>query len=260
MLRLFRPLNQKLLTKHKVGKYLLYAIGEIFLVVIGILIALQVDTWNKARESRAEELKMLKNFRESLTKDSLFMAGSKYTYGLARNSMEYLIGYMEQDLPYTDSLKYHFANITLDWGLQYDFSTFQLLKSSDLNLISNDSLRSDLISYYELAEGLGLRLANRYSRIIEDASKTILSRHFDQMWEVRIDDLQGEMIPYDYQALKKDREFRYFLKTLRNQNYWMIEAPTMQSDTLFLRLVDGIGREIKRLSGDIRNDTKQVAE
>jgi len=122
------------------------------------------------------------------------------------------------------------------------------LKSKDLNLISNDSLRSDLVTYYEYAQGLGLRLANRYSRIIEDASKTILSRHFDQMWEVRIDDLQGEMIPFDYQALKQDRQFMYFLKTLRNQNYWLIEGPTLQSDGFYTRVVQGVDREIARLS------------
>lgn len=250
MLRFFRQIRQRILTERKFGKYLIYATGEILLVVIGILIALQVDAWNKEREARLEELKILENFRESLTKDSLYMAGSKYTYEKARNSMEYLIDYMDRDLPYTDSLKYHFANITMDWGLQYDFSTFELLKSSDLNLISNDSLRSDLISYYELAEGLGMRLANRYSRIIDDASKTILSRHFDQMWEVRIDDLQGEMVPRDYQALKEDHQFMYFLKSLRNQNYWLIEGPTQQSDEFYSRVVDGVEREIKRLTNN----------
>ncbi len=248
MLRFFRQIRQHLLAQNKFSKYLLYAIGEILLVVLGILIALQVDAWNQSREARIQELKILENFRESLTKDSLYMAGSKFTYEKARNSMDFLIGYMEQDLPYTDSLKFHFANITMDWGVQYDFSTFELLKSSDLNLISNDSLRSDLISYYELAEGLGMRLANRYSGIIDDASKTLLPRHFDQMWEVRIDDLQGEMVPLDFQALKEDKAFRYFLKTLRNQNYWLIEGPTMQSDNLFSKVTAGVEREIEKLS------------
>lgn len=259
MIHFLRQIRQRLFADHppgqarrtgRFGKYLLYAIGEILLVVIGILIALQVDTWNKEHELKAEELKILQNFKTSLAKDAGYMNGSKTTYEMARNSMDYLIAYMDKDLPYVDSLKYHFANITLDWGLQYDFSTYEVLKSKDLNLISNDSLRSDLVTYYEYAEGLGLRLANRYSRIIEDASKTILSKHFDQMWEVRIDDLQGEMIPFDYQALKEDRQFRYFLKTLRNQNYWLIEGPTMQSDMLFSKVTDRLDREIERLSGE----------
>jgi len=118
MLRVFRKLRQHLLDQYKFSRYLLYAIGEILLVVIGILIALQVDTWNKGRELRAEELELLKNFKASLAKDIVYMQGSKTTYEKARNSLDFLIDYMEQDLPYVDSLKYHFANITFDWGLQ----------------------------------------------------------------------------------------------------------------------------------------------
>ena len=249
MIRFFRQIRQILLTDNKFSKYLLYAVGEILLVVIGILIALQVDNWNEERELRVEELKILKEFRESLAKDSAFLQGSKYTYEKARNSMEYLISYMDKDLPYTDSLKYHFANITFDWGLQYDLSTYEIFKSKDLKLISNESLRSKIITYYIYSEGLGMRLANRYSTIIDDASKTILNKHFDQMWEVRIDDLQGEMIPLDYETLKKDGQFRYFLKTLRNQNYWLIEGPTIQSEEFYSEIVEEIEREIDRLSG-----------
>ena len=50
MLRLFRQIRQRLLTDNRFGKYLLYAIGEILLVVLGILIALQVDSWNEERK------------------------------------------------------------------------------------------------------------------------------------------------------------------------------------------------------------------
>ena len=51
MHRFFRTLRQRLLTENRFSKYLLYAIGEILLVVIGILIALQVDNWNEQRKS-----------------------------------------------------------------------------------------------------------------------------------------------------------------------------------------------------------------
>ena len=58
MLRFFRQIRQRLITDNKFSKYLLYAIGEILLVVIGILIALQVDTWNEERVA-ANETKLL---------------------------------------------------------------------------------------------------------------------------------------------------------------------------------------------------------
>ena len=248
MIRFFRQIRQRLFTGNKFSRYALYAVGEIVLIVIGILIALQIDSWNEQRKLRSKELKILKSFKESLAKDAAYLAGSKFTYGKAQQSLDYLIAYMEKDLPYTDSLKYHFANITYDWGVQYDFSTYEALKAEDVNLISNDSLRSNIIWYYSLAEGLNLRLANRYSRVIENASLNLFSKHFDQMWEARADNYQGEMVPIDYEALKKDKEFRYFLKTLRNQNFWLLEAPIEQSDGIASKVGNGIDLEIERLS------------
>ena len=66
MLRFFRQIRQRLLTDNKFSKYLLYAIGEILLVVIGILIALQVNNWNEDRIERKNEVKLLKELKADL--------------------------------------------------------------------------------------------------------------------------------------------------------------------------------------------------
>ena len=59
MFRFFRQIRQRLLTHNKFSKYLLYAIGEILLVVIGILIALQIDNANEYRKERGQERELL---------------------------------------------------------------------------------------------------------------------------------------------------------------------------------------------------------
>jgi hypothetical protein len=61
MLRFFRQIRQRLRTDNKFSKYLLYAIGEILLVVIGILIAFQVDSWNEDRKTSNTEIQYLKS-------------------------------------------------------------------------------------------------------------------------------------------------------------------------------------------------------
>ena len=66
MLRFFRQIRQRLLTDNKFSKYLLYAFGEILLVVIGILIALQVNNWNEERNQRKEEQKLIGALTEEL--------------------------------------------------------------------------------------------------------------------------------------------------------------------------------------------------
>ena len=72
MLRFFRTLRQRLLTENKFSKYLLYAIGEILLVVIGILIALQVNNWNEERNRTNTEIEYLKRLRSDLANDTAY--------------------------------------------------------------------------------------------------------------------------------------------------------------------------------------------
>ena len=65
MLHFFRKIRQRLLTDNKFSKYLLYAVGEILLVVIGILIALQIDNWNEERKNKT----VLTTYYNQLLKD-----------------------------------------------------------------------------------------------------------------------------------------------------------------------------------------------
>jgi len=67
MLRLFRQLRQRLLSENKFSRYLLYAIGEIFLVVIGILIALTISTWNEKKKDRELEIFTLNSLYDELS-------------------------------------------------------------------------------------------------------------------------------------------------------------------------------------------------
>ena len=69
MLRFFRQIRQRLLTDNKFSKYLLYALGEIMLVVIGILIALQINNWNEERKQNHLEIVYLNRLHNELKKD-----------------------------------------------------------------------------------------------------------------------------------------------------------------------------------------------
>ena len=69
MINFFRKIRQKLLTENKFSKYLLYAIGEIVLVVIGILIALQINNWNQQRILEKQSQQVLLNLREEINEN-----------------------------------------------------------------------------------------------------------------------------------------------------------------------------------------------
>ena len=66
MIKFFRKIRYDLIVTNKTAKYFKYAIGEIVLVVIGILIALSINNWNEDRKSRKQEVKYLKNLQTDI--------------------------------------------------------------------------------------------------------------------------------------------------------------------------------------------------
>ena len=73
MIKFFRKIREKNMKAGKIKNYLLYAIGEIVLVVIGILIALQINTWNQAYEDRQLEKAYYCKLLEDLTQDEALL-------------------------------------------------------------------------------------------------------------------------------------------------------------------------------------------
>ena len=69
MIKLFRHIRRSLINQNQMGKYFKYAIGEIVLVVLGILIALQINNWNEDRKKTKKEIFHLENILSNLEDD-----------------------------------------------------------------------------------------------------------------------------------------------------------------------------------------------
>jgi hypothetical protein len=254
MIKFFRKIRQKLLSENKFSKYLIYAIGEIILVVIGILIALQINNGNEYRKERAEEIKMLENFKTTIKGDFDQVNSFSKTFDETDRAIYYLLKHMEEGLAYNDSLKTHFRQTTALFSPKIDQEVFATLSSTDLNIISNDSLKNEIISYYSFAKRAFDVRINRYAKIMEDASKNIFSSRFNELWGNTwndphfIDSLQNKtMKPKNYEELKKDEEYLYFLKSLKNQLYWYVRRPLKQATEKSERVLQLIKYELKTL-------------
>ena len=254
MIKFFRHIRKNLLMENKTGKYFKYAIGEIVLVVIGILIALQINNWNEKEKLKAEEVKFLKNFKQSLISDIDFNSFRFDKYELTKESISILLNHLEQDLPYQDSLKYHFGRITNTWTPKVNTEVFEALKSKDLKLISNDGLRDKLISYYSWSNTVLDAQISKYVQRIEDANSTVFNTRFVALWNgnyekyrvnKNFDDLELEMTPINYNELKKDKVFMYFLRSLKNQFYWDIEVSQNDINKKIDDLIKSIDSELK---------------
>ena len=73
MIKFFRKIRYDLMEKNKTSKYLKYAIGEIILVVIGILIALQINNWNEEQKLRKEEAKLIQSFTNEIESNLIIL-------------------------------------------------------------------------------------------------------------------------------------------------------------------------------------------
>lgn len=152
MLKFFKKIGQKLVAEGRIKNYLTYAIGEIILLVIGILIALQINNWNSDRSNHQKELVYLKNIQRDL-RDQLKDIENQYAYEQTQmnNANELIKNYeIGASSKFSDSALARLTALVTRSNFVTVDPTFQDLKSTgNLILINNYSLRDVLIRYYQ---------------------------------------------------------------------------------------------------------------
>jgi hypothetical protein len=104
MIPFFRKIRKKMADDNKPLKYARYAVGEIVLVVIGILIALSINNWNENRIASKEEIHMLKALKIGLEADLVDLKSNEKSIQSSIASANKVIHNLENDLPYGDSI------------------------------------------------------------------------------------------------------------------------------------------------------------
>lgn len=147
MIKFFRKIRQRLLAENRLGKYLIYAIGEIILVVIGILIAIQINTWNNERIANLKMKSYLHNIEEDLKADTLqFNRIINISKGII-NDKKKLLSLSQFENISTDSL----WGIIVPQSANYNLITTTFTKITNLGVTEiskNDSLSKKLYGYY----------------------------------------------------------------------------------------------------------------
>lgn len=146
MIKFFRIIRKNLLNKGKTSKYLKYALGEIVLVVIGILIALQINTWNELRKERSKEQKILIELKSQF-KDNLTQLEDKiYQRKLIINGSKRALDLMDiKAVVPMDTLTAILSPIIL--SPTFDPIDNEIMTAENLQLIRNDSLRHYLTTF-----------------------------------------------------------------------------------------------------------------
>lgn len=158
MIKFFRQIRQRLKNEQKIsqpdspvsgalslwrrsaGRYFLYAIGEIILVVIGILIALSVNNWNEARKDKIKEYTLLVQLEEDYVANLQQLDEKMQLRAKIIQSGHTFLKYIDtpEHVP-LDSIIYHISNIIYD--PTFDPIQNDLISSGNIRLIRNDRLR-----------------------------------------------------------------------------------------------------------------------
>jgi hypothetical protein len=152
MIRFFRSLRGRLLVEEKFSKYFLYAVGEIVLVVIGILIALQINDANDARKERLKEVHYLENIKTDLNINIQEMDRYLAIRTGCIEAAQRIMAHFEGE-PITDYDAFNADGVSIySWQKFYQTNnTFQeLVNSGNLALISNEAIKTGLMDLESL--------------------------------------------------------------------------------------------------------------
>lgn len=210
-----------MLQQNRISRYLLYALGEIILVVAGILIALQINTWNDQRKARIQEKQMLINIKEALQTDLEKTIKENIAESEVRiHTAQSLISARDRGIRIPDSIQKTFISLGMNREFRPVVTPFRILESRGLDLISNEELKYAIIDLYTLEYGrLGTLIENETFNL-RDVYRPHLKKHFN----INPPSHSLRFEPVDINKMLEDRDFMNAITILYSNNLDLIRV------------------------------------
>ena len=202
MIKFFRKIRQNLLSEGKTGKYLKYAIGEIILVVIGILIALQLNNFNEIKKNDVFEKEILSQIQENLNNDRSVLKDIEINFSKAISSSDKILN-AKVSQKTEDSIKFWLGAIIQFDRFQPLSNAYEVMKSNGLDRISNKKLRFLLGRYYD----------DESFRMIKSISDIEMS--FNDHW---VPILFEETVEFKFKKFVELKDYSVLLKPSKERN------------------------------------------
>jgi hypothetical protein len=153
MFSFFRRIRKGLLESGATRKYILYAMGEVLLVMVGILLALQVNNWNEWKKDRAREKEILNELMLTVDQNLMAMEEDVQRRMNWNRSSDIVISTIENDGPYSDTLNLHFQNARIPGtNLALSNAGYEGLKNAGYEIIRSKDLRNNIIQLFEVTQ------------------------------------------------------------------------------------------------------------
>ena len=175
MIRLFKKIRHQLLQEDRYSIYILYATGEVVLVMVGILLALQIDNWNSNRnQDRLEQdyyLKLLEDVNQDRMQIEKHLNENEDRIGHSNK----LIHLLQQANPDRNEITQHLLGSIskTTYTFKPSLAAFQdLISSGNLNILKDNYIKTMMIDYYSVLEG--------YTDVIDVNSDQTVEIYFDK--------------------------------------------------------------------------------
>jgi hypothetical protein len=256
MIKFFRKIRQKTLTENKFGKYLTYAIGEIVLVVIGILIALQINNWNQDRIEYKETEVLLSNLKLEVEENIKDLKDQQNLLKVRKDWADFILKSLD-DQKVIDSTMFITAITRVGWIMDYSqmLPTYtEIVSSGKLSYINSENLKKALADYQSQVE-LNQQITSSYNPALKETERLAIG-HLNGMPEASnlikpVSSYKG--ISFDLKSIATDTEFYKNIKHISFQSAMTIDYISDQLITSTERLKSLIDDEIKSYSKNRQN-------
>jgi len=243
MLKFFRKIRQKMLTENKFRKYFLYAIGEVILVVIGILIAFQINNWNAHNLLIEKEINHLIGIENDLKTNVEIFENLIDKESRIIEQIDLLLNAIDEKAPYTIDFSLNLQQVKGIEEIEIISTGFNSLSAFDIDNIRSDSLRSEIVLLFDHSYPNQQSLFHDLGRMHHESLVIpMMLKHFTNGESSR-------PIPNNYQQLLQNNEFVSMLGTRANVKKALIdriEKLIENSNTLSLH----IQNELEKISKD----------
>ena len=261
MINFFRQIRKKLADDNRPLKYMRYAIGEIVLVVIGILIALQINNWNEERKERRLVLSYYKELRGDLNNDLVNINLAIDTVHVTEKLSVYVYDFINFNLKEVDSSKLIMAFISSERLAFFSRSKnayANLISSGDIQLIPNKELKNRLGNYHDTNQWLWTvhdeKLKQTYADYgdyIHHFTDPLMVRNFYAAYFefIEIDSLDS-VVPYESLSINWE-------KVRSDSNYLALLSDVMAQRIFQLSFYGRLKNEIQELLKVLNSEIKE---
>ena len=243
MIIFFRKIRQNLLMENRTGKYFEYAIGEIILVVIGILIALSINSWYESRKNLAKKEILLKALKLEFT-DNIKQLDTVLHYDdiVLKNIRRFMTLDPNNSLEMTnDSMPNWFQNSSFRWTFNpLNGALRSGISSGEIHLIKNDTLANLLFGWQDFVSDAKEGEVRTIEALVD--SKSITERYIRNIdyRKSHLPELGKSRFLSDYQSLFRDPLFEdYLTERYLSMNEVLDELNLVKKkNTLILKLID----------------------